>query len=322
MAIQGVNTPNNTYNVNQTGGLAQTNANGTTTGTGGLNSTGGPLPSALPTYAAPPPPPPMTQAELDELAQALSTSGAQMGSSGFDYDSVMSELGSLIFQYLNHQRTQAIQQRAAGYESAKSSLLQQAGEMKKAADEMDSGAVKNMAIGITTASIAMIGSGVSLGAQIGSTAKTIKAAGNVKSAEAALEEVSGQASKFTDKGMVPSTKVAGMLKQAQADFGAANAGMRKIDDNLKKFATAADITGRVGDIGRQLGSGLDTKDQAEAKRMEAEGSIDAAEATGHQQKAEMSKEIQQAVDDMAKKLLEYLNEMKQNQIEMMRSITR
>ncbi|WP_062012788.1 type III secretion system translocon subunit SctB [Aureimonas sp. AU4] len=317
------NTPNPAFvNYNTTTGTQQTSGTGTTTGAGNAGAAGGQLPGVPASYTPPAPPPPLSDAELSALSESLSAAGLSTGRGNFDYDSVISTLANLMIQQSNDRRSQAMNQRTAGYEQAKAQSIQQAADMNQAADKMDKGAVLSMTIGIVTAGIAMIGSGISLYKQVGSLKQSADAANNMSKAQQELTAATKKADTFTDAGKFATDKVKTDVLNAEMKFKIASNEGAQIDKMLQRYQSAADLTSRGGDIGRQLGQGLDTKEQAQAKREEAEGSVAAAEATSHQQKAEIAKDVQQAMDDMIKQVINFVKEMQENKVEMMRAITR
>jgi hypothetical protein len=71
-----------------------------------------------------------------------------------------------------------------------------------------------------------------------------------------------------------------------------------------------------------MGNVASTWAQADAKNIEAEGSIDAAEAQEAQAAADIKKEIQQGLDDLIKAIINFLKELKEAQVNQMQSLTK
>ncbi|WAJ30505.1 hypothetical protein [Antarcticirhabdus aurantiaca] len=78
----------------------------------------------------------------------------------------------------------------------------------------------------------------------------------------------------------------------------------------------------IGGIQKTIGGSADSAMQATAKKSEAEGSRDAADAEYAKQVADGKKEIQDAMNEMMKQIINFIKEMQDAEVEAMRAITR
>lgn len=266
-----------------------------------------------------------SQDELDAMSQIRSANEASLGAAGFDYDQISSLLGKLMIEYAGNQRTNAMNQRSLGYQQAKAESLSQANELKEAADKMSKGADLSMGIGIAFAGVSMIMSSASLVKQFTGAAKSMKPGGAMDQVNKSQQELNslkleGNFEKMKYGKVSEGTKES--IKTARTELKTNTEKLSEIDKGVQRFQTMAEIGQTLSNSAGQLGRGLDTKEQANAKRDEAEGSIHAAEATQAQQKADLAKEVQSAMDDMIKSILNMIKELKDSKVEMMRAITR
>lgn len=78
----------------------------------------------------------------------------------------------------------------------------------------------------------------------------------------------------------------------------------------------------VGTLGGALGNTVNTIYQANSKRLEAEGSRDSAQAEEMKSLADIKKEMQQALDELIKAIVNFVKEMKDNEVQMMQPLTK
>lgn len=115
-----------------------------------------------------------------------------------------------------------------------------------------------------------------------------------------------------------------------AAIGKMSAAMKSGSDQAFKSAEAlstafSGIGSAVRSGGDMIGAGgrgAEGITQAEAKKTEAEGSRDAADAQFQQQTADLKKDIQQQMDEMIKQIINFLKEMREAEVDAMRALTK
>jgi hypothetical protein len=91
---------------------------------------------------------------------------------------------------------------------------------------------------------------------------------------------------------------------------------------MQAFQAANTIGAGAGQGINAGGTSTDSKAQAEAKKLEAQGSRDAAEAQEAQQTADSKKQMEEALNDMIKQIINFLKEMREAEVDAMRSLTK
>ncbi|MBB3950334.1 hypothetical protein [Aureimonas jatrophae] len=252
--------------------------------------------SVAPTYTPPNPKlddPTGTEARLENARRALMESNnAAAGSGAPSGGATTKELFRLMIETQANQRTAALQSRTLGYEQAQAHSLAQAAEMTNAADDMEAGAEKAMIISAVVGGVGMAmsaGSAIAQGRQVTKMAQTAR----MGAADEVLDTTSNLGQKFA------------------------------VD--TKRF----DVTASVGSLGQTVGgigsaqaNAQDSTSQADAKRHEAKGSEEAAQSSAAQQRADMAKEVQQAMSEMINQIINQLKEMQEAKVDAMRAITR
>lgn len=257
----------------------------------------------------------LSSTDLQNLEAALRNNGVSNDAGSFDYSQITSLIGKMMIQFAASQREQALNQRLMGYEQAKNAALDQAGELTKSAEKMDKGANISMGMAIGFGALSLAGSAVSLGKQVSSMRKADAAAKNVDDASEKLRNLKQLQNNTGDD-------LKGAISNAKQDLMSAQAKSGGIEHKIGAYKSAGELVSRFGDMGSRTGQSIDTKEQAKAKQDEAQGSRDAAESTIAQQRADQAKEVQQARDDMVKAILNFIKEMQDSKVEMMRAITR
>lgn len=237
--------------------------------------------------------PPDLQARLDDALSALQDANNEtLATSGSSGRSIESFLAEAMMELASNQRKAAMENRSLGYEAAKQKANDQADQMNKAADKMDAGATTNLIISSVMAGVSM---GMSAGAGIGQA-----------------KNLGGMAR--ANKGMAgapdPST------------FAMQKSNMDLSNARLNSYSTVSGMAQSVDSMGRTGGSTKDARMQADAKREDALGAKDAADVSSAQQRADLAKGVQDAVEEMIKKIIEYVKELADAKTDMMQSITR
>jgi hypothetical protein len=117
--------------------------------------------------------------------------------------------------------------------------------------------------------------------------------------------------------------IAGSAFNLRAMGNAANKDAFDIANGYTQVFQAANAIGTAGGQGINAGgTSTDTKAQAEAKKLEAQGSRDAAEAQEAQQQADSKKQMEEALNDMIKQIINFLKELREAEVDAMRALTK
>lgn len=223
-----------------------------------------------------------TPQKLQATLDNFETAAAQLGNAGSEVISFVGDiskiLARLMIEQTASQRQNALNDRLAAREQAKSELMNQADQMDKAADKMIEGATTMMITAIVSAAIQIVGATVS----IAGSAFNLRAM-----------------SKAADKNA----------------FDIANG-------TMQAFQAANTVGTAFGQGVNAGGTTTDSKAQAEAKKLEAQGSRDAAEAQEAQQTADTKKQMEEALNDMMKQIINFLKELREAEVDAMRSLTK
>lgn len=216
-------------------------------------------------------------------------------------------LARIMIEQASEQRQNALNDRLNAREQAKGELLNQAGQMDKAAAKMIEGATTALITGLVAAGLQVL-------------ASTISLVGSIKSFNAM-----GAAQQQTQKAMDDAVgKV--MDEAAKKALDQSLAATKQIFDTAQALGGVFTAVGQLGSAAGQginaAGTSTDSKAQAEAKKMEAEGSRDAAEAQESQQVADNKKQMEEALNDMIKQVINFLKELREAEVDAMRSLTK
>jgi hypothetical protein len=200
-------------------------------------------------------------------------------------------LAKTMIEQAAQQRKDALASRLEAREQAKNQLLDQAGKMKEAAEKELSGALTAMITAIVIAVVTIAISTLSIAKAGSSMDKVAKAGDMPKNPDGTL---SAEATMLTS--------AAGAQQQS---------------------ATAwSSLSQALGGLGQGIGGYMKATADADAKKTEADGQIHAANAQYEQGQADIKKEIQDAVNDLIKSIIQFLKEIKDAEIQMMQAITR
>ncbi|MBC8130162.1 MAG: hypothetical protein H7Y08_07545 [Rhizobiaceae bacterium] len=220
-------------------------------------------------------------------------------------------LGRAMIEFATQQRQNALDERMAARDAAKAQLMDQATQMDAAAAKMESGALANAILGGISAAVSGISAGMSVFKQGAEIKSMTSAAADTKASNKAMATVNESG---FDAPQLKS-EISGSLKNADVSFNLAQS-------RSQQAMTSAQIGEAVGTGFRIAGTATDSMMQAGAKTADAEGARDAAEATYQQQVGDQKKEIQQAMDEMIKQLINFLKEMQEAEVDAMRALTK
>ena len=280
-----------------------------------------------------------TPEKLERVLQAFERAAQAIGRGGdtavaaFIGD-IAKFLGRAMIEFAGEQRQNALKDRMAAREAAKAELLAQAGSMEKAADKMMAGATTSLVMGVVSGAVSVAGSAASaIGTlhQIKSMASSMNASQTAsKQVNAAsgnlanLSKISSHVSNPNDVMKVTAaTRAAESAQGAAASAqGAASKAFELASSKAQSFTAMGQTVNALGDMGRSGGAGADGIMQAEAKREEAEGARNAAEAQFAQQTADMKKELQDSMNEMIKQVINFLKELREAEVDAMRALTK
>lgn len=224
-----------------------------------------------------------TPQKLQATLDSFEAAAAQLGDASSEVITFVGDISKMLARLMIEQTGQ---QRQNALNDRLAAREQAKGELMSQADQMDKAADKM----IEGASTMMITAIVSAVIQLaGATVAIVGSAVNLKG----MKDVLGDKNKFD---------LANGWTQA---FQAAN--------------TVGSAAGQGINAG---GTSTDSKAQAEAKKMEAEGSRDAAEAQEAQQTADTKKQTEEALNDMIKQIINFLKELREAEVDAMRALTK
>gem|GEM_PF-4415643 len=210
-------------------------------------------------------------------------------------------LSKLMIMHANESRKDAMNQRLAAREDAKTQLMAQAGQEHQAATDMRASAVVALVMSVVSVAISF----VQMGAAGAATGK----------ASAKLNEL-GDAPKMSEN----------MTPEETANFNNDKAtydrGMAKVTQLNNESTIASTKAGMTNTLGQGLSSYASTEGQAEAKEAQSQGDADGALAQDDMAKGDQAKEVFQAADDLVKQIINLLKDLKDSKAQEMASITR
>jgi hypothetical protein len=222
--------------------------------------------------------------EMNAALSRLETAAAALDRLFNSEGNIIDLLARVMIEQAAQQRKDALEERLAAREQAKSQLLDQAGKMKEAAEKMLSGALVAMITAIVVAVVTVAISAYS----IGKAGQGLTAAKDAKGLEGGAQQARlAQASALSGKG--------------QAWGG--------VSQSLSGLATG-------------VGNYAKADYEAQSKKIEAEGSEMAAEAQYSQSQADIKKEMQDALNQLIQSIINFIKEMKEAEVNMMQAITR
>lgn len=267
-----------------------------------------------------------TRASFERAAKTMGTDGAQEIYIG----DIAHFLAKAMIEAAGQQRQNALDDRLAARQEARAQLLKQSGKMKDAAEKMMDGATTALIMGVVGGAISIAGS---MTAALGTLSQVKKMSQSMKSTKDAVSEVS-----TAERRVVELEQGAGNLSRTERRTAMIDAktarttAVNKQEIEKKAFETASaksqmftaagQVGSAFGDTTRSIGTSLDARAQAEAKKTDAEGTKDAAEAQYIQQTADTKKELQDSLNDMIKQIIDFLKEIENAKVEGMRAFTR
>lgn len=240
-----------------------------------------------------------TPAKLEATLTMFEAALTKLGNVDSDVVAFVGDLAKLLARLMIEQtadqRQNALNDRLLARDKAKGELMNQADQLGKAADKMIEGATTALITGLVGAGLQILGAAVNL-------AGAFKALGGMGDAQKATQQAINDANKQA-------------MKAAEQAFG-------KAQTMGQLFGTLSQIGSGLGDATKAGGTSADARLQAEGKKLEAEGSRDAAQAQEYQQIADNKKQMEEALNDMMKQIINFLKEMREAEVDAMRSLTK
>lgn len=231
----------------------------------------------------------------------------QLQKSSISPELINSLLGKLMIEQAASQRHSALQDRIASRQAAKADLMDQATSMDKAAEQMMTGAIISLVMTVVSSAISVIGS-------VAALSNTFSGFGDKVSNATKAGQALSDASKEAGMG---AQKAAGLGSRLTQEILSKTVSRTEQAFNiLEKLAPAVSnaINGAA-----QFGKSVTDSD---AKHIEAAGARSAAKAQDKQADADQAKEIQQALDEMLKAIINFLKELRETEANMMQAMTK
>lgn len=223
------------------------------------------------------------------------------------------KLASLLIEMQGMQRQNAMDQRLASRDVAKSQLMGQAAESREAAVKEIAAAAVSLVMAVVSFAVA-VGGAAKMGGQLkeGTTAgmKASTLADKAADVRNAMEGVTDQ------KQLSKMSKELGALESAAKKFeNLSNSSFRNVDIT-KTFSDA------FSGLAQGLGEGMAAMLRASAKFDEAQGQEFAAGAQDTQADADQMKSFMDGIDEILRSAMEFIKQMNDAEVELMASASR
>lgn len=253
---------------------------------------------------------------------AVDKAARTLADPAFDFSAVVGNIAKFLARAMiesaGEQRQNALADRLAARETAKAELVSQADKMEKAADKMAAGAITNLVAGVVGGAMSIGGSAFSAAKGMGQLTEMKGVLGSLKGANADAVQL-GKLERLAP-GM--SKLAPDAIAQSQGKLGGLDKQFTALNSQMQVTAAKSQVVASSGDVTKMLGSTTDARLQAEAKREDAGGARDAADAQVAQQQAELKKDVQDTMNEMIKQIINFLKEMKDAEVDAMRALTR
>lgn len=248
-----------------------------------------------------------TDASLDRLENAASAISSLFGGGSVD----ASTLGRLLIEMTALQRQDALDSRMLARETAKTAMISEAGTLNAAAEKMRSSALTGLIMTAVASGLQVVAAGISLKGSL----KGVSA----EEQDLNLDDFANQANKMKLSGKADDIDLADdILKQVDD--------MKHLNFDAKRTADKWEFAGQVGSSFAQLAHGgaraIEGYGQADATEMQAEGKIEAAMAEHARGEADIEKEVQAALNDFIKSVIDFVKQLQEAEVNQMQAITR
>jgi hypothetical protein len=224
------------------------------------------------------------------------------------------QLAALLIEMNDMQRQNALDQRLSSRDTAKSQLEGQAAEMREAAVKELASAAVAVVMSVVTFAVSLGGT-LKMGSEIKDGAKAGQKAG----------EIGDKVSQFKDiaqkGGLSPE-----MTQKLTTKIESIEAGMKQFDNASNASFRTADkinlLTQAVSGLLRGMTEALEGNLRAAGKMDDAQGQVLAANAEDNKADADSIKSYMDAIDDLLKSALDFIQKLNDAEVEMMASASR
>ncbi len=239
---------------------------------------------------------------------------------------VIKDLAELIAKLTIEQnasgRDNALQGRLAARQEAKADLMGQAAKMEEAAVQALIGAAVAFAVTVVASTIAIVGSVGAFkdaGAKISDLKNAVSEVASIKDAIKAaggMEQVTKNSLQTADAALNKTAN--GLLSKLET----ANNNLMIASKQMDQITAKSGIFQQIGQLGQAIANFSSASTQSTAKMTDAEGSRLAALAQDAQAQADVAKALYDALVDMMNKMVQFLKDMQDTEVNMMAAITR
>jgi hypothetical protein len=259
-------------------------------------------------------------ADLDATLDALAEVSSRWES--LSTGNALDDLVKILIQLAADQKKAALDERLNARESAKSSLIDQAGKQEEAASKTREGAIVSLVLTVVAAAITIVSSAASLkqaGGALKAAKESVAAANTVDTAAKTINKLTDVTGNIV-KGSEGAVKAAAATKEAAQSVADASG---TLASTLNARASSfSGIGNSVSSAVNQSGAATSSLLQADAKDLEAQGSRAAADAQEAQSLVEFKKEVQQNLEDLLKAVIQFIKALQDAKVEQLAATTR
>lgn len=226
------------------------------------------------------------------------------------------QLAALLIEMNDLQRKNALDQRLASRDTAKSQLEGQAQETRESAiKELASAAV---AVALAVVSFAVsVGGALKMGSELKTGMSATMSAGKMSDEVSTMQGNMGKMVNHLDEGskLQMTSKIGGVQNQADTLRSMGDMAVRK-SDMINTYTQA------INSLVRGVSDALSTSLRAFAKFDEAQGQVLAANAEDTKADADQIKEFMNSIEELLKSALEFMQKLNDAEVELMASASR
>lgn len=224
-------------------------------------------------------------------------------------------MGKVMIKQAHEEEKNALDTRLASRQEAKADLLSQASKMHEEATKMRTGAIISLVVAVVSAAVTLGFAGASM-------SKSNSAMGEIKgmsgSSEAGPMEEAPTGIK-DDNELVALDEPG--PEQVKVDMDK-QVSLAKINILNSQGQALGSVGGAFNALGGALAGAVNSFAQADAKDIEAEGAVDAANAQETQAIGDHLKEIQGALQNLIDKVIQFLKDLQDTKAQAMQSMTK
>ncbi|QJP15551.1 hypothetical protein G3545_18955 [Starkeya sp. ORNL1] len=229
-----------------------------------------------------------------------------------------------MIEQAGEQRKEALEGRLNARETARGELMAQAGQMKEAAEKMMAGAITALVLTVVMSAVSLVAAGMSSFQASKNLAAMKNDANNMTKIDGIKQDALGKLDKndaHYDKDLDSLNKEFD-LQGLNSSFTTSQSNMNLFQSKLQQATNIGTIGQTVNQLGQGAANAASSITQAQSKELDALGSISAANAQYEEGQADMKKEMQQALDDMVKQIINFLKELQEAKANHMQALTK